>query len=364
MSSFAARWHWRAAASPKCRPAKARRWPPCPAVAWFARQGEGRPRHDRQRLPGPPRRSWMGEIYRFLGLSVGYVQQGMTAAERRAAYACDITYATANEIGFDFLRDRLALRLEDQVHRPFAAAVIDEADSILIDEARIPLVIAGGDTKTTTLWLTRPISGPQLPRSGALHSGCRAPQCRADGCWNRGRGRTLSAAAISTRSAIFRLLTAVQDSLHAHVLLRRDVDYVVKNGAIEMVDEFKGRIAQDRRWPAGLHTAVEVKEGVAAKRQGMDPRLDHAAAPGRALSAGLRHDRHRRHPGARVRKGLRHAGGGDSDQSARDPRGSSGRGLRDESGEGTARFWRRSAACTRTANRFWWEPAASKNRNG
>jgi hypothetical protein len=93
----------------------------------------------------------MGEIYRRLGLSVSYVQQGMTPGQRRSAYGCDITYATANEIGFDFLRDQLALRLDEQVHRPFAAAVIDEVDSILIDEARIPLVIAGGGNDESAL---------------------------------------------------------------------------------------------------------------------------------------------------------------------------------------------------------------------
>ena len=116
-----------------------------PAVAWLARERKGV--HVMTVNDYLARRDacWMGDVYRFLGLSTGYVQQGMTPAERRAAYACDITYATANEIGFDVLRDRLALRLDEQVHRPFSAAVIDEVDSILIDEARIPLVIAGGD---------------------------------------------------------------------------------------------------------------------------------------------------------------------------------------------------------------------------
>jgi preprotein translocase subunit SecA len=94
---------------------------------------------------------WMGEIYRALDLSVSYVRQGMSPAQRRSAYACDITYATANEIGFDALRDRLALRVDEQVHRPFSTAVIDEVDSILIDEARIPLVIAGGETGESAL---------------------------------------------------------------------------------------------------------------------------------------------------------------------------------------------------------------------
>ena len=158
--------------------------------------------------------------------------------------------------------------LEDQVHRPFAAAVIDEADSILIDEARIPLVIAGGDSDHNTF-------------SGAADQVVRNFQIPVHCTVDAGaRNVALTDVGIAAVESAFRcrnlydrrnldLLIAVQDSLHAHALLRRDVDYVVKNGAIEMVDEFKGRIAQDRRWPAGLHTAVEIKEGVAAKRQGM-----------------------------------------------------------------------------------------------
>jgi preprotein translocase subunit SecA len=211
---------------------------------------------------------WMGEIYRRLGLSVAYVRQGMTTAERRAAYASDITYATANEIGFDFLRDRLALDIAGQVHRPFAAAVIDEADSILIDEARIPLVIAGGDDDADTLAYV----ADQVIRNFTLHrhytcdvgahnvaltdAGIRAVE-DAFGCGNLFDNRNLP------------LHTAVQDALHAHALLRKNVDYVVRHGEIQLVDEFKGRVAQDRRWPAGLHTAVEAKEGVASKQQGM-----------------------------------------------------------------------------------------------
>ena len=239
-----------------------------PAVAWYARQGQGVHVMTVNDYLARRDAAWMGEIYRFLGLSVASVQQGMTTAERRAAYACDITYATPNEIGFDFLRDRLALHLDQQVHRPFAAAVIDEADSILIDEARIPLVIAGGDADSSALVY----AADQVVRN------FRAPlHCTVDAGAHNVALTDGGIAAVETAFGCgnlyeehnFRLLTAVQDSLHAHVLLRRDVDYVVKNGAVEMVDEFKGRIAQDRRWPAGLHTAVEIKEGVAAKRQGM-----------------------------------------------------------------------------------------------
>ncbi len=239
-----------------------------PAVAWYAREGRGVHVMTVNDYLARRDAAWMGEVYRFLGLSVSYLRQGMTSAERRSAYASDVTYAMANEIGFDFLRDRLALRLDEQVQRPFAAAVIDEADSILIDEARIPLVIAGGDADDSALayLVDRVVSTLRPP----LH-------CSVDvGAHNialTDAGIAIVENAFRSGNLYdehnFRLLTAVQDSLHAHVLLQRDGDYVIKNGAVEMVDEFKGRIAQDRRWPAGLHTAVEVKEGVAAKRQGM-----------------------------------------------------------------------------------------------
>ena len=238
-----------------------------PAIAWFAKTGAGvhvmtvndyLARRDAQ---------WMGPIYEFFGLTVGCIQQSMTGEERKRAYGCDITYSTANEVGFDFLRDQIALYPRDQVHRPFAAAVIDEADSILIDEARIPLVLAGGDESdsvlvyrvdTVTRHLRRGVhyAFDQFGRSVSLtDTGIHAVE-RALGCANLFAEGNL------------RLFTAIQDSLHAHALLRRDVDYLVKDGAIESVDEFKGRVVPDRRWPAGLHSAVEAKEGVAAKAQG------------------------------------------------------------------------------------------------
>lgn len=238
-----------------------------PAVAWYAKAAGGV--HVMTVNDYLARRDarWMGGIYEFLGLSVGYIQQGMPADERRRAYACDITYSTANEIGFDHLRDGLALYPSEQVHRPFAAAVIDEADSILIDEARIPLVIAGGraddeplayrvDRVTRSFRRHRHFTLDEYGRNIALtDAGFRAVET-SFGCENLFAEENLP------------LLTAVQDSLHAHALLHRDVDYLVKDGAIESVDEFKGRIAQNRRWPAGLHTAIEAKEGVALKTQG------------------------------------------------------------------------------------------------
>jgi preprotein translocase subunit SecA len=238
-----------------------------PAIVWYGKTGQGV--HVMTVNDYLARRDarWMGPIYDFLGLPVGYVQQGMSTEERRKAYACDVTYATPNEIGFDHLRDGLAMYPEEQVHRPFAAALIDEADSILIDEARIPLVIAGGkedqeplahrvDRLTRFFRRVKHYTLDEYARNIALtDAGIRAVET-SFGCDNLFAEENLA------------LLTAVQDSIHAHALLRRDVDYLVKDGAIESVDEFKGRIAQNRRWPAGLHTAIEAKEGLLLKTQG------------------------------------------------------------------------------------------------
>ena len=210
---------------------------------------------------------WMGPIHEYFGLSVGCIQQGMSIEDRQRAYACDITYATANELGFDYLRDQLALYPRDQVHRPFAVAVIDEADSLLIDEARVPLVIAGGESAQAPLVYRADSLVRRFRRSlhysvdeyarniGLTDAGIQAVE-NTFACTNLFAEENLP------------LLAAVQNSLHAHALLRRDVDYLVKDGEIKSVDEFKGRIVQERRWPASLHTAIEVKEGVAPKAQG------------------------------------------------------------------------------------------------
>ena len=238
-----------------------------PAVLCYARAGNGLhvmtvndylARRDAQ---------WMEEIYKFFGFSVGYIQREMTTDERKRGYACDITYATANEVGFDYLRDQLALDPEQQVHRGFTVAVIDEADSILIDEARIPLIIAGGQGEQESL----PYRVDRVVRHFRRFTDYNVQE--------HGRNVSLTDAGIKLAERMFgcgnlyaeenlSLLTAIQDSIHAHALLRRDVDYLVKDGVIESVDEFKGRIVQDRRWPAGLHGAIEAKEGVALKKEG------------------------------------------------------------------------------------------------
>ncbi len=210
---------------------------------------------------------WMGGIYRFLGLSAGYIAEGMTAAERRRAYACDITYATANEVGFDYLRDSLVFRTEDLLQPPFEAALIDEADSILLDEARIPLVIAGGEAPPQELArrMAQVVRGltPWRDYTTDTHG-------RNVSLTDAGLKRAETAAGYSNLYDLENLaaLEALQNALHAAALLRRDVDYVVKHGRVELVDEFKGRIAENRRWPAGLQTALEAKENLELQKQG------------------------------------------------------------------------------------------------
>jgi len=238
-----------------------------PAVIWFAMQGRGVHVLTANDYLARRDAAWMSAVYSWFGLTVGHISQDMSAAERRAAYRCDVTYATANEVGFDYLRDGLARNEDELVQRPFASAVIDEADSILIDEARIPLVIAGGlpEDSASAYRIDSIVSGLRLHTHYVFDDYARNVRLTdagiqrvedALGCGSLFDERNLS------------ILTAAQDALHAHALLRRDVDYVVKDGAIEMVDEFKGRIAQNRRWPAGLHSAVEAKERLQLKTQG------------------------------------------------------------------------------------------------
>ena len=210
---------------------------------------------------------WMGGIYRFLGLSAGFITHDLPAEERRRAYQCGVTYATANEVGFDFLRDQLAIRPEELVLRDFGTALVDEADSILIDEARIPLVIAGGALEAEPLARRMAHLAQSLTAWRDFHTDEYGRNVRLT---DRGANRVEHAAGIENLFAAENvdILAAIEAALHARALLRRDVDYIVRNGAIELVDEFKGRIAENRRWPAGLQTALEAKEGLDLRSQG------------------------------------------------------------------------------------------------
>jgi preprotein translocase subunit SecA len=210
---------------------------------------------------------WMGPVYRLLGLSVGYVQQGMGPRERRAAYEADVTYVTAKEAGFDHLRDLLVMDPADLVHRPFHFALVDEADSLMIDEARVPLVIAGSVDRDPSL----------TPRLAALVASL-TPGVHFD-TDEYGRDIELTEAGIEhVERALgcgglhsaenITVLTELNCALHARVLLRRDVDYIVRGGRIEIVDEFTGRVMADRHWPDGLQAALEAKEGLERRPDG------------------------------------------------------------------------------------------------
>ena len=205
--------------------------------------------------------AWMGPVYEFLGLSVGTIQEGMTPEARRRAYAQDITYATAKEAGFDFLRMHLARDRDHIVHRPFHFAIIDEADSILIDEARSPLVVAGDRIFSDTspyhiadmvrhLEKNRDWESDQYDRNVTLtDEGIERVE------------RELQCGDLHAEKN-YLLLTEVNQALHARALFSRDIDYLVRDNRIELIDEFTGRVVEDRRWPDGLQSAIEAKEGV------------------------------------------------------------------------------------------------------
>jgi preprotein translocase subunit SecA len=210
---------------------------------------------------------WMGPLYRFLGLSVGHVVQITSQEDRQAAYDCEITYVTAKEAGFDFLRDQLCRTPDDQVQRGFHFAVIDEADSILIDEARIPLVIATEDERDETeLCQFADIVHPLLQ---GVHFEIKASG-RNVSFTESGIGileRQLGISELHSEEHMH-LLARLNLALQADVLLVRDVDYIVRNEAIELIDEFTGRVAVNRKWPGGLQAALEAKEGLAIQPQG------------------------------------------------------------------------------------------------
>jgi preprotein translocase subunit SecA len=210
---------------------------------------------------------WMGPVYRALGLSVDWVGGARTPAERRQAYAADVTYVTAKEAGFDHLRDLLAREAAALVHRPLHFALVDEADSILVDEARVPLVIAGSVERTIT-----------SARRMADLVAALEPDAHFD-TDEHGRNVELTEAGFERAEELlgsgnllaeenYALLTELHCALHARVLLRRDADYIVRGGRIEIVDELTGRVVEDRHWPDGLQAALEAKEGLERRADG------------------------------------------------------------------------------------------------
>lgn len=211
--------------------------------------------------------AWMGPVYEFLGLSVGVVQDGMCRSERQRAYASDITYLTAKESGFDYLRDSLVLEEEEIVHRALHYAIVDEADSILIDEARIPLIIAASSDQYFEDLRTMAGLAGNIRSAGEFAFDDYARNVYLTERGLKQAEEFLECPNLYADSNLD-LLTKLNCALHAEFLLNKDKDYIVRNGCIELVDEFTGRIAGQRRWHDGLQAAIEAKENVIPQSQG------------------------------------------------------------------------------------------------
>ncbi|HET7824180.1 MAG TPA: DEAD/DEAH box helicase, partial [Anaeromyxobacter sp.] len=218
---------------------------------------------------------WMGRMYKFLGLSVGVIVHDLDDRERQAAYHADITYGTNNEFGFDYLRDNMKFRLEDCVQRPFNYAIVDEVDSILVDEARTPLIISGPSEESTDKYYKINRIIPKLIR-GEVIEGKEPGEKYYTGDYTvdeKHRSVALTEEGFDKCARMLNLPSLwdiehmewkhhVEQSLKAHVLFHNDKDYVIKDDEVIIVDEFTGRLMPGRRWSDGLHQAVEAKEGV------------------------------------------------------------------------------------------------------
>ncbi|WP_206456052.1 preprotein translocase subunit SecA [Aurantimonas marina] len=209
---------------------------------------------------------WMGRLYRFLGLTVGTIVHGISDEQRRAAYACDVTYATNNELGFDYLRDNMKYERDQMVQRGHNFAIVDEVDSILIDEARTPLIISGPLDDRSELYKTIDAFIPQLDKSDyELDEKQRTATFTEEG--NEKLERLLEAAGHLQGDSLYdienvAIVHHVNNALKAHALFQRDKDYIVRNDEIVIIDEFTGRMMPGRRYSEGLHQALEAKEGV------------------------------------------------------------------------------------------------------
>jgi preprotein translocase subunit SecA len=214
---------------------------------------------------------WMGEIYKFLGLTVGCIVHGLDDAERKQAYACDVTYGTNNELGFDYLRDNMKFRREDMAHRPFHYAIVDEVDSILIDEARTPLIISGPAEDSSELYIRMNKLIPRLDEEDYEKD-------------EKARSVTFTEVGIEKIEGLLResgllaegnlydvanisIVHHANQALRAHKLFSRDTDYIVKDDKVIIIDEFTGRMMEGRRYSEGLHQALEAKEGAHVQQE-------------------------------------------------------------------------------------------------
>ena len=274
---------------------------------------------------------WMGSIYRFMGYSVGCVQTGLSEAERKTAYEADITYATNNELGFDYLRDNMKFGLESMVQRGHNFAIIDEVDSILIDEARTPLIISGPSEESVDKYYRIDRLIPRLARGEEIEEGDTKyttgdflvdEKAHTVTLTEEGVAKVEKLAGVQNLYDLenMDLLHGINQGLRAHHLFKRDVEYLLKDGQVVIVDEFTGRMMPGRRWSDGLHQAVEAKEGVRIERENQTLATITFQNYFRNVRQALRDDRYGGHRGHRVRPDLRPRRLGHSHQQADDPR--------------------------------------------
>ena len=225
---------------------------------------------------------WMGKVHRFLGLKVGLIIHGLTTKERQEAYAADITYGTNNEMGFDYLRDNMCIYSSELVQRGHAFAIVDEVDSILIDEARTPLIISGQGEKSTQLYDMAEMLVSRMRKRVVAEVDAKEEESETEEADyivdEKAKTATLTARGIAKAEAFFHLDNLsdpenstishhINQAIRAHGVMKRDIDYVVKDGEVIIVDEFTGRLMFGRRYSAGLHQAIEAKEHVSVNSE-------------------------------------------------------------------------------------------------
>jgi preprotein translocase subunit SecA len=216
---------------------------------------------------------WMAQVYGFLGMSTGVIVHGLDDLERRMAYAADITYGTNNEFGFDYLRDNMKYRLEDMVQREFFFGIVDEVDSILIDEARTPLIISGPAEDSSELYRSVDAVVAVLVRDPAtFEKDEKFKTVTLTEAGNETVETLLREAGIMEQGGMYDALNVsiihhVTQSLRAHTLFQRDVDYIVRDDKVVIIDEFTGRMMEGRRYSEGLHQALEAKEDVTVQQE-------------------------------------------------------------------------------------------------
>ena len=251
--------------------------------------------------------AWMGQVYGFLGLSTGTIVPNIPDPDRRAAYHADITYGTNNEFGFDYLRDNMKYERTHMVQRPFSFAIVDEVDSILIDEARTPLIISGPTDDRSELYKSVDLIVKRLQPSDYEHDEKqRSVILTEEGTENA--ERLLEGAGLLEGANLYdfentQVVHHLNQSLRANVGFKRDTDYIVKDDKVVIIDEFTGRMMDGRRWSDGLHQAVEAKEGVQIEPENQTLASITLPELFPHVPEARRDDRHRRHRSIRI---LRH----------------------------------------------------------